>query len=144
MTILSKIFLCDKKWLIWLILIFYKLTFIPHIWGVDVGANMGAWGCPSTAKLASFLESTVSSTQEWGLSSEGVHHPVEIQLCSYQPISSSLKPEWSIASASQHTVQSRLSPSDLHHLQKSMDAHHMVVCLFFDTQGCLHMLTRVC
>ena len=106
--------------LIWFILIFYKLTFRPHI-------------CPPTAKLASFLESTVSSTQEWGLSSEGVHHPVEIQLCSYQPISSSLKPEWSISSASQRTVQSQLSPSDLHHLQKSMDASQS----YCTPHGCL-------
>jgi len=48
----------------------------------------------------------------------GVRHPVETQLCSYQPLSSSLKPEWSISTASQCTVQGQFSLGDFRFLQK--------------------------
>jgi len=70
----------------------------------------------------------------------GVPHPVETQLCSYQPLSPSLKPEWSISSAFQCTVQSQFSPGDLCRLQKNMNLLSLKESVYNDNPDSIEKL----
>lgn len=113
--------------------------------GVEIGEIWGPWVVGPPRNLPVPCKGTVSSTEECCLNSKGVHHPVETQLFSCQlPSSSSLRPVWSVSSASQCTVQSQLSPGDHSRLQQRMNQRCTPHSCLFYSQECVQMLMRVC